>query len=122
MRFLREPDVVGRGIIENLFSTRPSEEYLDRLAEASKTMPVSSAVTLLLDYIVVGGDWSSVLQTLERPLLYAVAPNWADDAQELRELVPGATIEVFEGARHGLFVEQHEKFNRVLADFLKGIE
>ena len=84
-------------------------------------MPTSSAVALLLEYVVEGVDWSSTLQALNRPLLYAVTPAIATYAEELNQLVPDAVTRVFDGAKHGFFFDQHEEFNQVLLEFVEGL-
>ena len=54
-------------------------------------------------------------------MLYAVSPAFVDDAQDLKELVPNAVTRVFGDAGHAFFVDQHEEFNRVLLEFLRGL-
>jgi pimeloyl-ACP methyl ester carboxylesterase len=43
-------------------------------------------------------------------------PAWK--AKELAELIPHAKLTVIEGAPHGALIEQAERFNNVVLDFI----
>jgi len=44
------------------------------------------------------------------------------DAEELAEMIPGATLRELRGAAHGLMVEQPNAFNTAVLDFLKDVD
>ena len=48
-------------------------------------------------------------------------PGTSDAMRHLAASVSGARIEVFEGSAHMLNLEQPQRFNRVLRDFLDGV-
>jgi 3-oxoadipate enol-lactonase len=62
------------------------------------------------------------LAELRAPLLVMLGtldePGTSDAMRHLAASVPGAQLEVFEGAAHMLNLEQPERFNRLLRDFL----
>jgi pimeloyl-ACP methyl ester carboxylesterase len=49
----------------------------------------------------------------ERDIL---VPVWK--AKELAELIPGAKLTLLEGAPHGALIEQAERFNEVVLEFV----
>jgi non-heme chloroperoxidase len=51
-------------------------------------------------------------------VLYVAAPEVAAQAQMVRERRPDARVEVFGSAGHALFVDEPERFNRLLGEFL----
>ncbi len=103
--------------VRGMYRKPQPESYLRNIINASLKTPTSSAVTLLAN-VFAGGDWRPVLRKLDRPLLYAVTPQLREQAEMLRQRLPQARIEVFEHAGHALFVDEPERFNRVLEEFL----
>jgi 3-oxoadipate enol-lactonase len=71
---------------------------------------------------VMGHDASAELHTLALPTLVMtgtadmLVPSRGSD--ELARLIPGATLLKFEGGSHGFNVEQADKFNRAVLDFI----
>jgi 3-oxoadipate enol-lactonase len=71
---------------------------------------------------VMAHDASSELHRIEaatlvmKPAADQLIPPRASD--ELARLIPGATLETFEHGSHGFNVEQADKFNRAVLDFL----
>lgn len=65
------------------------------------------------------------LAELKVPLLAILGtvddPGTSESMRHLADAVPGARLEVFEGAAHMLNLEQPERFNRVLREFLDGV-
>jgi 3-oxoadipate enol-lactonase len=65
---------------------------------------------------------SSRLSDLRAPLLVMIgtldSPGTQSSMRHLADAVPGAQLEVFEGAAHMINLEQPERFNRVLRTFL----
>ena len=64
------------------------------------------------------------LDDLRIPLLVMVGtvddPGTQDSMRQLASRVPGTRLEVLEGAAHMLNMEQPERFNRILREFLDG--
>ena len=95
-------------------------------AEALK-MPGAYAARLLVDHC--SQDWRDVIEhvipKLSKPVLViggalnTIFPT--DAAQWIASKIPGARLEIFsadEGGSHFMFVENPEKFNRVLKSFI----
>jgi membrane-bound lytic murein transglycosylase A len=53
-----------------------------------------------------------------KPLLYVVSEGLAGQAQSLKRNRPATRIEVFGQSGHALFVDEPERFNALLADFV----
>jgi pimeloyl-ACP methyl ester carboxylesterase len=51
-------------------------------------------------------------------LLYVVTPQFAEQAANLKRHRPGTRIEVFAEAGHTLFVDEPQRFNALLENFL----
>lgn len=66
------------------------------------------------------------LHDLRVPLLVIVGtlddPGTNESCHQLAARVPGARLELFEGAAHMVNLEQAERFNQVLRDFLDSVE
>ena len=59
---------------------------------------------------------------MNRPMLYTYQPDTQGTAAFLKsKLGEKVRLERFDGDGHALFVDDPEKFNRVLAEFVQGL-
>lgn len=104
----------------NMFHSRQSQDYLDRLTEATLRTP-ESASRALLAYPVPRTYWRDALRSTTKPVLYIVRPGWlAEQATNLARDRPGTQIAVFGDAGHALFVDDAVRFNALLEGFVTG--
>jgi non-heme chloroperoxidase len=105
--------------VRGLYKKKQSEEYIQRMIEATLQMPTSSAVAVFLGSLM--SDNRSALPKIDRPTLIVVArvPAWMSLYENLRNGIRNSRLEVFEDAGHALFVDEAQKFNAILEDFLK---
>ena len=99
------------------FSKPPPSEYRRRLYEDVLSVPNGIGLALLLTG--AGIDYRPMLSKLDVPVLYAITPHYRGDGETLLSSVPGARVEVFENAAHTLFIDEPEKFNRLLEEFAR---
>jgi non-heme chloroperoxidase len=60
-----------------------------------------------------------VLPKIDRPTLVCAAKSpFFDRVVEMQRTIPGSQLEVFEGDGHALFVDDPEKFNAAIDDFV----
>lgn len=121
---LAGPDGVEttRGLIGNMVTKSMSEEEKDWIIERNLTMPRQHAATLLYNHATQ--DWRDLIPRLALPTLVvggrvSVVP-WRSQ-KWIAQQVPGARLEIFEeeeGGNHFMFIEGHEKFNAIIADFV----
>lgn len=121
--FLREIQLNRRQATEEfvrgMYRKPQPQAYLQKIIAASLKTPTNTAVTLSAN-VMARGDWRPVLAKLDRPVLYVVAaPQLQAQARALKAKLPSARVEFFEDAGHALFVDDAERFNAVLDDFLK---
>jgi pimeloyl-ACP methyl ester carboxylesterase len=121
---LAGPDGVEttRGFIGNMVTKSIAEEDKAWIIERNLTMPRQHAATLLYNHSTQ--DWRDLIPRLELPTLVvggrvSVVP-WRSQ-QWIAEQIPGARLEIFEeeeGGNHFMFIEAHDKFNDIVADFV----
>lgn len=106
--------------IRTVFFKKPQPpEYIERVIAASLRVPTSDAVALLLGKFAA--DYRSAAAKMDKPALfcYAESPYMTPAQQkEIQASVKDARLEVFQGTGHALFVDDAERFNIVLQDFL----
>jgi non-heme chloroperoxidase len=108
--------------VRSMYQTRQTEEYLERITQAALATPTNTAVTLVTNVHPLGsGDWRPALDALDRPVLYVAAKGSASQADMVRERRPDARVAVFDDAGHALFVDQAERFNRLIEEFLASL-
>jgi non-heme chloroperoxidase len=121
---LAGPDGVEttRGFIGNMVTKSIPEADKEWIIERNLRMPRQYASTLLYNHATQ--DWRDLIPRLDLPTLVvggrvSVVP-W--QSQEwIAAQVPGARLEIFEeeeGGNHFMFIEGHEKFNAIVADFI----
>jgi len=110
-----------RGFIKEIFHNPPSEEYLEAITQAALSVPTNATAIMIGNIILMGpNDLSSVVNTLDRPVLFVYSSeNWAvEAADEVRQHWPESRVTVIDETSHALFVDQPERFNQVLEEFI----
>lgn len=110
-----------RDFVRVIFLNPPSEDYLERLTKAALSVPTNATAIMIANIILMGpNDLSPVVDALDRPVLFVYSSqNWAVEASdEVRRHWPESGVEVIEETEHALFVDQPERFNRVLEEFI----
>src|SRR5918996_2514476 len=111
-----------RGFIGNMVTKSIPEADKEWIIERNLRMPRQHAATLLYNHSTQ--DWRDLIPRLDLPTLVvggrtSVVP-W--QSQEwVAAQVPGSRLEIFEeeeGGNHFMFIEGHQKFNDIVADFV----
>ena|SRR5271165_3056710 len=109
------------GFVRSMFKKPQTEDYLNRLIDASVEVPADTAVVLIYNMIAIR-DFSGGFARTDRPVLFAYQPDSQASADFLKsKLGSKVRLERFDGDGHALFVDDPEKFNRVVAGFLDGL-
>jgi non-heme chloroperoxidase len=109
------------GFVRSMYKKPQTEEYLKRVIDASMQVPADSAVALIYNMIAIK-DLSGAFARMNRPVLFIYQPSTQMSADLLKsKLGDKVRLERFDGDGHALFVDDPEKFNRVLEDFLQSL-
>lgn len=104
--------------VRSMYKKPQPEEYIQRVMGASLKMPTDSAVAVSVSSIS-RSNWHLALTKLDRPVLVMCeAPLKSMAADPIVSVVPSARVELFEDAGHALFVDDPERFNTALEDFV----
>jgi len=119
--FAKDRAKANDGFVRSMYKKPQTEEYIERVKAAARETPTAAAMALILG--MISSDNRSVLPKIDRPTLIVMAPGGPWDAVyvEMQKAIPGARLEKFEGAGHALFVDEAEKFNAVLEEFVRGL-
>ena len=104
--------------VRGMFRTPQTAAYLERLTATCLITP-EPAARALLDYRVPRTVWRNAVYSAGVPILYCVRPHLAGQAENLAHRDPQAEIAIFGDAGHALFVDDAQRFNAVLANFLR---
>ncbi len=109
------------GFVRTMYKKPQPEDYLKRVVEASVQVPADTAVVLIYDMLGVT-DFSAGLAKVNRPMLFMYQPESQASADYLKsKLADKVQLERFDGDGHALFVDDPEKFNHVLEEFVHGL-
>ncbi|TMA96207.1 MAG: alpha/beta hydrolase [Deltaproteobacteria bacterium] len=119
-RLREDRDKVLHEFMRAIFAKPRSEEEISELVRGAKRMALEDSLALL-DYPFERLHWRRITRAFKKPLLYAVTPQFAAQAANLKKNRPATEVQVFKAAGHALFVDQPERFNRSIEDFAKSL-
>ena len=99
------------------FKQPQPEEYIEKVRAAALKIPANTAIALLAGYM--GRDWRPVLEKLDKPVLYTITKPLESQGEMLKAKLPSARVELFPEAGHVLFVDETDRFNAILEDFVE---
>ena len=106
------------GFVRSMYKKPQPEDYMKRVIDASVQVPADTAVVLIYNMIGVK-DFSTGLARMNRPVLFAYQPESQQSADFVKlKLGDKVRLERFDGDGHALFVDDPEKFNHALEEFL----
>lgn len=112
----RDRDKVLNDFVREMYARpRPADETAALLKDV-KRISLDNSIALLSSGIP-REHWKECAHVFKKPLLYVVTPQFEEQARNLEKNRPGTRIEVFRDAGHTLFVDEPERFNRLLLDF-----
>lgn len=107
--------------VRHMYLKPQPEDYLKRVASASMQVPADTAVVLVYNMLAIN-SWSTGFAKMDKPLMFIYQPDNQPSADFLKsKLGDKLRLERFEGDGHALFVDDPDKFNRLLDEFVKGL-
>jgi microsomal epoxide hydrolase len=104
--------------VRHMFVHPPGEAYLERLVQACLVTP-ETASRALLRYPVPRSYWREAVYSTVKPVLYVVRPHLVGQAENLARHHPAAETAIFADAGHALFVDEPDRFNALVDDFIR---
>ena len=104
-----------------MFRSPCSEDELATLTDSALRMPLDASLSLF-PRTVPREHWRDIARAFRKPLMYVVTGQLAAQAENLLRHRPGTRIEIFEAAGHALFVDDADRFNRVLLAFVDELD
>jgi microsomal epoxide hydrolase len=99
---------------------RPADE-IEALLQGALRIKLEDSIALL-SYPFPREHWKEIAHAYAKPLLYAVTPQFSAQAENLKKNRPATQIEHFRRAGHALFVDEPERFNKLILDFARGLK
>ncbi len=105
--------------VRSMYRKPVSEDYIERLVDAVMKTPSDSAVAMSVTSIA-RDDWRPAIAKIDRPVLVACETRMkAMAADPITAKIPTARVEIFADAGHALFVDDADRFNALLDDFIQ---
>lgn len=104
-----------------LFKKPQSEEYVKRLTNAMLKTPTNSAMAIWLGYIA--SDFRPALAKIDKPTLIIAATEGlcGGVCEDMHKRIRGSHLEIMENVGHALIVDDPERFNSLLENFVRGL-
>lgn len=107
-----------------LLKEEPSRELRNLILDEGSRTPPAIQATLVFGLLSLR-DYRNVLPTIDVPALVCAGADekWRSVAsvEAVAELIPDAQFELFENSGHCPTVEEPERFNQVLSDFVESL-
>lgn len=113
----KDREATLRGFVKGMYATPQDPAYLDAVTRAALRTPLEASVQLL-SYPRPREFWRESVYSTRKPVLYAVRPRFAVQADALAAKHADATVAIFDEAGHALFVDEAARFNALLDGFL----
>ena len=97
------------------FKQPQPEEYIEKVRAASLKVPTNTAIALQAGYM--GRDWRTVLEKLDKPVLYTITKSLENQGEMLKTRLPSARAELFSESGHVIFADETDRFNAILEEF-----
>jgi len=102
--------------VRAMFARPQPEAQIERIKQAAMKMPLDGAIALL-SYPFPREHWRNIARSFSKPLCYCVTGRYLEQAHNLQRERPATRVEWFEHAGHALFVDEPERFNRIVSNF-----
>lgn len=101
-----------------MFNKPQPEDYLNRVTEAILKTPTNSGMAIWLGYIA--SDFRPALAKIDKPtLMIATAGGPCGSVcEDMQKRIRGSRLEIMEDVGHALMVDEPERFNSLLEDFV----
>ncbi len=116
-RLRRDRRTTVERFVRAMFAHPPPPAQLAALRDGALRMPLDASIALL-SYPLPREHWRDIVHGFDRPLAYLITPHLREQGQNLVRARPASRVEVFENAGHALFVDEAERFDRYLTDWI----
>lgn len=119
---LKNREAMADGFVKSMYKNPDvlkDEKYIARIKAASLRTPTDAAIALFIGVFTT--DNRKAFEKIDKPTLIVTASNPVFDPAyaEMHKRISGSRREIFETAGHALFVDEPEKFNLLLEQFLQ---
>jgi pimeloyl-ACP methyl ester carboxylesterase len=112
-----------RHLVQAMFNQAPSEADAEWMVAECARLPIGSLSAILFDQSVQ--DYREVVPTIDVPTLICWGRHDAllpvSGAENLRQSIPHARVELFEDSGHCPFLEEADRFNDVVETFMASL-
>lgn len=107
--------------VQSMYKQPHPDAYLSKVTRDALTTPTSAAVALFVGSIA--SSTRAALGKIDKPTLIVFASSAASNPayERMQKQIAGSRLERFESAGHALFVDEADRFNAVLDEFLNGL-
>jgi microsomal epoxide hydrolase len=121
LQLQRDRPAAAARFVHGMYKKPQAPEYLDRITRASLRTPTNTAIALMLEY--VASDFRPDLAKINKPTLIVAAKGPYDYMMEdMHKRIPQSRLEFMDGVGHALFVDDPQRFNALLENFLRTLE
>jgi non-heme chloroperoxidase len=103
-----------KGFMSALFKNEQDSIFVKTLKARLSDTPTNSSFVALATHIAEPKDYSSILANVDAPILITLAV-WSFQLENYKQIKGIASIEIFQ-CGHALFVDEAERFNRLIIE------
>lgn len=112
-----DPQTQAAQFVRSMFKKPQDDEYLNKLTKASLAMGTDNALAAMKGLWT--SDYRAALGKINKPTLIVYSTKGLlPQFQDMQKRIPGVRMEYFDGDGHALFVDDADKFNGLIEDYL----
>jgi microsomal epoxide hydrolase len=109
------------GFVKSMYQTPQKPEYLEHVVQTALKTPTNNAVAAMAG-MLTRLDWTPVLAKLSAtPVLFVGTTPMKPQADSLAAALPSIRTEIFTDAGHALFVDDADRFNALVEQFMAAV-
>ena len=117
VRLRRERRATVDKFVRSMFAQPRPDAQIDALRDSALRMPLDASIALL-SYPLPREHWRDIVHGFDRPLAYVITRRFREQSQHLLAARPASRVEVFENAGHALFVDEAQRFNELMIEWV----
>jgi non-heme chloroperoxidase len=121
--FIRKHAVERRAtavaFVKSMYAKPQNQAYLDKVVAASLKTPTNSAMALMMAQLGALDMSTSFALLSHTPTIFAYEPQLQGQADLVQQKRPSVQLERFDDAGHALFVDDADRFNKMIANLME---
>lgn len=108
-----------KAFVKSMYAKPQSDAYLAKVTEAALKTPTNTAMALMLASLGNLDGTPALAKLADTPTVYAYESQLQNQADVVKAKLPNAKLDRYDDAGHALFVDDADRFNKMIVDLME---